>query len=177
MNSQQTLLIKRFLAAASLALAVPLSAAAFDGGRDDGCARVHRMRHEMPGGDFERMPPHWQRLNLSEAQRDKIFTIMHGQMPALREQHKAMRQAEEELHRLSMSGDFSEAKAKKLSEAAAKAGIALALTRASTDHQIFELLSDEQRQRLAEAKMPEKDPGVDGPRSGRRDPREPFDWR
>lgn len=177
MNSQQTLLIKRFLAAASLALAVPLSAAAFDGGRDDGCGKVHRVRHEMPGGGLERPPPHWQRLNLTEAQRDKIFTIMHAQMPALREQHKAMRQAEEALRTLSMSGDFSEAKAKKLSEASAKAATALALSRASTDHQIFELLTDEQRKQLAEAKMPDKGPGADGPRSGRRDPREPFDWR
>ena len=73
--------IKRFLIAASVALAIPLGAAAFQGGPDGhpGCGSF--AGRGGPGMGGEPMPPPLRDLNLSEAQRDKIFEIMHAQAP------------------------------------------------------------------------------------------------
>ena len=71
--------IKRFLVAAGVALAVPLTAVAFQGhpGGHHGCGGF--AGHGGPGMmGGEMMPPHLRGLNLTEAQRDKIFEIMRA---------------------------------------------------------------------------------------------------
>ena len=105
-----------------------------DGGMfaDDG-AMPHMLRH----------------LQLSEAQQDKIFTILHAQAPQARELRKAMEKAHRGLHELVTTGPFDDAKAKALSEALGKALSDSALLHARTHHQILEVLTPDQRQELA----------------------------
>ena len=159
--------IKRFLVAASVALAIPLSAVAFQGhpGGHHGCGGF--AAHGGPGTmGGEMMPPHLRGLNLTEAQRDKIFEIMHAQAPAMRDKAKALRKAEDDLRALTAAPDYSDAKARSLADAAAKAMSEMTLARAKAERQVFEVLTPEQRKQLAEMKL-SGDPGRgrgDGPR-------------
>ena len=155
--------IKRFLAAAGVALAVPLTAAAFQGphGGHQGCGDF--AAHGGPGMGGGMMPPHLHGLNLIEAQRDKIFEIMHAQAPVMREKGKAVFKAEADLRALTASPDYSDAKARSLADAAAKAMSEMTLLRAKAERQVFEVLTPEQRKQLAEMKP------SDEPRRGRGD--------
>ena len=153
--------IKKFLVAASVALAVPLTAVAFAGGPvgHGGCGG-------MPGGPGmgggEMMPPHLRGGNLSAAQRAKVFEIMHAQAPAMRDKAKALQKAEADLRALAASPDFSEAKARTLADASAKAMADMTPPRVKTEHQVFEVLTPEQRKEAAEARS-QRGRG-DGPR-------------
>ena len=144
--------IKRFLAAAGIALVLPLTAAAFSGphGGHHGCGDF--AAHGGPGMGGGMMPPHLRGLNLSEPQRDKIFEIMHAQAPAMRDKAKAWRKAEDELRALTASPDYSDAKARSLADASAKAMADMTLARARTERQVFDVLTPEQRQQLSEMK-------------------------
>ncbi|QLQ24017.1 MAG: Spy/CpxP family protein refolding chaperone [Dechloromonas sp.] len=155
--------IKRFLAAAGIALALPLTAAAFPGphGGHHGCGDF--AAHGGPGMGGGMMPLHLRGLNLSEPQRDKIFEIMHTQAPAMRDKAKAWRKAHDELRALAAVPDFSDAKARSLADAAAKAMAEMTLARARAEHQVFAVLTPEQRKQLAEMKP------SDEPRRGRGD--------
>ena len=129
----------------------------------------------MPGGPGmgggEMMPPHLRGMNLSEAQRDKVFEIMHAQAPAMREKAKALRTAEDNLRALAASPDFSEAKARALADESAKAMADMTLARVKTERQVFDLLTPEQRKEAAEARS--RRGRGDGPRSMSGDGRMP----
>ena len=158
--------IKRFLMAAIIALAIPLSVAAFHGepGGHPGCGNF--AGHGGPGMGCGMMPPHLCGLNLSEAQRDKLFEIMHAQAPAMREKGKAVFKAEAELRALTAADDYREAKARALADTAAKVMSELALARAGAERQVYEILTPEQRKQLAETRAsggPGRGRG-DGPR-------------
>jgi Spy/CpxP family protein refolding chaperone len=99
--------------------------------------------------DFDPFPPFLHGLQLNEEQNDKVFNLMHAQVPTLRAKAKEARRAHEELQRLSLSVDFDEAKAKSLADAGARAMADMALMRARADQQIYRLLSPEQRRALA----------------------------
>ena len=154
--------IKRFLAAAGVALAVPLTAAAFQGphGGHRGCGDF--AAHGGPGMGGGMMPPHLHGLNLTEAQRDKVFEIMHAQAPAMREKGKAVFKAEADLRALTVSPDYSDAKARSLADAAAKAMAEMTLARAKAERQVFEVLTPEQRKQLAEMKPSDGPRGMGG---------------
>jgi len=102
----------------------------------------------MFGGDGG-VPHALRHLRLTEAQQDKIFTIMHNQAPQARELHKAMHKAHHALHDLVATGPYDDAKAKALSESLGKALTESALLHARTHHQILDVLTPEQRQELA----------------------------
>lgn len=104
------------------------------------------------------MRPYYLRgLNLTEAQHDKIFEVMHAQAPLTREKAKAHQAAEEALRKLAAGPDYNEAKARGLADTLGKSVAEMALVRAKADRQIFDILTPEQRQQLAEMK-----PGGDG---------------
>jgi Spy/CpxP family protein refolding chaperone len=109
------------------------------------------------GGDL--LPPHLRGLELTEAQRDKVFEIMHAQAPLMRDKAKVLHKAEDDLRGLAAAADYSEAGARSLADAAAKAMAEMTLLRAKTDRQVFEVLTPEQRKQLAERK-----PGSESPR-------------
>ena len=164
--------LKRFAAAAAVALAVPLTASAFGGSKGmmhggcDGMGAKASFGHHGMGGDG--IPRQLRRLDLTEAQRDRIFDIMHAQAPTMRNTAKAMQKAQSDLRDLTAAPDFSEAKAKQLADAAAAAMGQMALNRAKTERQVYDVLTPEQRKQLAEMK-----PSGDRPRHRGDGPRGP----
>ena len=102
----------------------------------------------MMGPDQEPTPPFLHGVSLTEEQRDKMFEIMHAQMPGLRAREKELRQAHEALLRVSLSGEFDDIKAKSLADAGARAMAEIALTRARLDHKVYRLLTSEQRKQI-----------------------------
>ena len=89
-----------------------------------------------------------QGLNLSEAQRDRVFAIMHAQAPALREQGKAVRKAREEMCALTFSGEFDEGRARAAAQKASQAMADMAMLRARTHNEVFKVLTPEQQAQL-----------------------------
>ena len=162
--------VVRYLAVAALALAIPLSVLANPANPTNpreavGVGHCSGMDGRGPmgkqGGERgDEMRPHYLRgLNLTEAQRDKVFGVMHAQAPGMREKAKAHLAAEEALCQLAAAPDFSEVKARALGDTLGKSVAEMALVRAKADRQIFDLLTAEQRKQLAEMK-----PGADGVR-------------
>lgn len=152
---------RRFLAISAIALALPLPALAqprpdrepgprCDGGPGPG---------HFGGGPADRfahgagpMPGFLQGLDLTDAQRDKIFAIGHEQAPQLREKFKVAHQAREELRTLVSSPQYDEPKAKALAEKEARSMAEIALLKARSDHAIYALLTQEQRKKAEELK-------------------------
>lgn len=89
-------------------------------------------------------------LDLTEAQRDKVFALRHEQAPKLREQGKIVRDSYRELRKLALSDTYDEAKARDISERGAQAIAQIAQLRAHTGNEIYKLLTPEQRQKLAD---------------------------
>lgn len=98
------------------------------------------------------VPPFLHGIDLTEAQRDKIFEIMHAQAPTVRQKAKEARTAREALRDLAMSPQYDEGRARALAAEGAKADADLALLRVRSDHEIFALLTPEQRQTVQEMK-------------------------
>jgi len=165
--------------AGGLALAVPFlvsaqGASAGDGPRMQMRGEFHkahaghghgaRGEHGMPGGAFLRG------LDLTEAQRDKVFAVMHANAPAMREQGKILRATREELAKLALSTDYDDAKAKALTERSAQAMSTMAQLRARGMNEIFRVLTPEQQARVAErrARWEQRGGRPGGPGEGRR---------
>lgn len=176
--------LKRFAAAAAVALAVPLTASAFGGGQKgmmhggcDGMGMKAGFGHHGMGMGGDAMPRYLNRLELSEAQRDRIFDIMHAQAPLQRNAAKALHKAQGDLRDLSAAPDFSEAKAKELADAAAAAMSQMALNRAKAERQVYDVLTPEQRKQLADLKASgerPRHPRGDGPRGPAGDGQRPM---
>jgi protein CpxP len=112
---------------------------------------MHHMDGMGPGGEHEwAVHPHFLHgLTLTEEQQDKVFAILHAAAPGLREQAKAMHKAHEGLHELTTSDKYDDAKAKSLADAAAKALSQLALLRVRAEHDVYTVLTAEQRAQIA----------------------------
>ncbi len=154
MNIRKNILPLLIISSAT-AFAIPMAAQAMSG--NEHCERrpgIHGpMAHdEMLHESSSHMPPFLYGLNLTEAQRDQIFKIMHDQAPALREKTKEARKAHTELRALSFSDKYDEAKVKALTESGARAMAEIAEIRAAGANKIYVLLSPEQRKRVEELK-------------------------
>lgn len=171
-------MLRQFLVVSAAALAVPASALADPdfGGPGRAHHAMHRMHgmhdmHGMHGGHGGHgMLPFLRRLDLSEAQQDKVFSIMHELAPKMREQGKIARKARTDLRELSLSDKFDETKARTLADAQARAHADMALLRAKSTQQVFALLTPEQRKKFEELKAERgrgMGPGEDGPRGPR----------
>ncbi len=148
--------------AGCLALAVPLAAMAAPppDGKPDGHTACDREMRGPQGGPMgapppgmfagDRPPPYLMELNLTEDQQDKVFTIMHASAPAIRDQFKAVRKAREALHDLGHAAQFDSGNAGSLAQALGKAESQLALLQARNEHDIFAVLTDEQRKDLVQ---------------------------
>lgn len=140
------------LVAGSIALAAPAMAHGMDGMRGGHCGQHHpggaMMHDEMgPFGGGMHLPPFMRELNLSDAQHDKIFKIMHDRAPALRDKAKEVSKANYELHALMFSDKYDEARVRTLSETNAQAMATLAQMRAASLNQIYQTLTPEQRKK------------------------------
>ncbi|MDE2202876.1 MAG: Spy/CpxP family protein refolding chaperone [Burkholderiaceae bacterium] len=89
-------------------------------------------------------------LNLTEAQRDKIFAIEYAQMPEAREQRKAIDHARRDLRAMVVSGQYDEARAHALTDALGRAVAREAQLRAQAGVKIMQVLTPEQRRQVGE---------------------------
>lgn len=108
-----------------------------------------RKRHDAHTTGPEAMPPYLHGLNLSETQKDQIFQLMHDKAPQFRELGKKARQTREELGILTFSQNFDAARAKSLTDSAARNHSEMLVLRASVDQQIYSRLNAEQRKKVA----------------------------
>ena len=99
-------------------------------------------------GPEDPMPPMLRGLSLTEAQRDKVFAILHAQAPLLREKFKIARGAQEALLALTTSMQYDKARARSLAEAGARALGEVSVLRADAEHEIYLALTDAQREQL-----------------------------
>jgi len=84
-------------------------------------------------------------IDLSEAQQDRLFAILHAEAPQLREQDKIEDKAREALRAMARSGNFNEAQASTHARALGQAIAARELLRVRSASQVMALLSAEQR--------------------------------
>ena len=87
-------------------------------------------------------------LDLSEAQRDRVFSILHAQAPALREKAREARSAREAVHQLALAGELDEARLQEAAQRASRAMADLAVQRARTHNALFKELTPEQQSQL-----------------------------
>jgi len=108
-------------------------------------------------------------LDLSEAQQDRVFTILHEQVPQRRQLDKAERRAHETLRALSGSDSVDQAKA---SSAARALGQAIAdgeMLRLQTDARLLAVLTPQQRAELKERREERSGPPRRGQRGERKE--------
>ena len=151
--------LRHLALAACLTLPMALHAAPDNGRgapdhRHGRCEARGPMEHARggPGGPGDFAEHGFKRLNLSEAQKDQIFTIRHNQEPLLRDQGKQRRQAFEDLRALSDAPSYDDAKAQQVAERLASLEKASILERTRTQAKILAVLTPEQRQQLQQFK-------------------------
>jgi len=106
--------------------------------------RGHSGRHDhdgmmMPGAGILRG------VNLSEAQRDRVFAILHAQAPQMRAQALEAQTARQALQQVALAGELDEAKLQDLAQRASRANTDLAVLRARTHNALFKELTPEQQ--------------------------------
>ena len=106
-------------------------------------------------------PPFLFGLDLSDAQQDKVFTILLANAPLVHEQEKLAHKSGKELHALLEQDQYDEAKIKSLAEAQAHAMAQLMVLRARGMHQLLAVLTPEQRAKLEAEKAKFADPHHD----------------
>lgn len=99
-------------------------------------------------------PPFLHGVDLTEAQQDKVFAILHAQAPYLREQGKAAAKAHEALRAMARAEQYDDAKAAALAKEAATAMANIALQHVRTEQKLLAVLSPEQRKKLADRPAP-----------------------
>lgn len=161
-------LLAALLAASGIAFALPLTVHAdpgTDGPRCEGHGRMGHgaMGHRGFGGGLGLFGGHHLRgLDLTEEQQDKIFNLQHAQAPAMRAKIKELREARSNLEALARAPAYDEARVRALTDKAAASMAELARMHARTEHQIYQLLTPEQRKQLDERKElhDERGPGM-----------------
>ena len=103
-----------------------------------------------PDPDEGRPPPYLMDMALTEGQQDKVFAILHAAAPLLREQAKAERKARDALRELTQSAQYDDGNATLLAQAQAKAESQLWLVRTRVDHDVYLLLTTEQRAQITD---------------------------
>lgn len=122
------------------------------GGPDRGPGFGPGFAHGAGPGFGPGRPPLFHGLDLSEAQEDKIFAILHAQAPYLREQFKAAAKAREALRALAGADQYDDAKAAALAKDAATAEANIALQHVRTQQKLLAVLTPEQRKKQADEK-------------------------
>ena len=151
------------LALGAAAITLPLAVMAF-GPMGEGPGNCPSMPHAgnpmampplgmLPGvPPLDMMPPFMLGLKLTDEQHDKIFTLMHEQIPSVREKMKAAFKAIEELRHMAGEDGFNADKARKLAETNAQAISQVILMHAELDAKLRMLLTPEQRKQIDEAR-------------------------
>lgn len=132
-----------------LAIAVAGSAMAYGAGQERHPRHGQMMQGEgMAPGYMGPMRMHG--MNLTDAQRDKVFAIMHAQAPQAHELQLRLHKAHEALREMAHSGKFDEARATALSQEIGAVSAATALLHVRAAVQVQALLTPEQRKKMAD---------------------------
>lgn len=109
-------------------------------------------KHHGAAGGGERLPGFLHQIDLSEKQQTEIKTLLKAHHAEIDANLQEARKIGTEIHRLSFSNDYSDAKIQSLFDKAAAIHRETALRKSGLDNAIFKLLSGEQQQKL-QAKM------------------------
>lgn len=155
--------LSRFLAVSALALAAPLSALAAASadspqvpGRPD-CymgdwgGHGHHRGHRDMGRDFGHGAPGMfmlRGLNLTDAQRTQLQKMMEEQRVALGDKMRAVQDTRTALHKLALSGDYTEQRASAMAATLAQQESDVARLMAEQGNKVYQLLTPEQRTQL-----------------------------
>jgi Spy/CpxP family protein refolding chaperone len=96
----------------------------------------------------QHMPRYLKKLDLSETQEADIKNLMKTRFGEGQARFKEEHVSRAELHALSFSADYDEAKAKALLEKSTAMHQQMALEKSKLDHEIFMLLTAEQQEKL-----------------------------
>ena len=143
--------IASFLFASSAALGVAPFALADDA--PGMMPPMHGGHPGMRGGPMMGPMMGLRGLDLSQAQEDQVFKIMHEQAPAVHEQVKQLRAAHEALAKAAAADPFDEKKAKDAADQEGKAHAQLALLHAQGMAKVRAVLTAEQRAKLDQRHM------------------------
>jgi Spy/CpxP family protein refolding chaperone len=146
------------LAAAAVILALPLAALAQGAAPDamppppcggqPGQPAPGMFGVALPHGG---LTPHLRGIELSEAQQDKLFALLHERAPRERELGKAAAKARENLRRLASADFFDGKQAQAFAASHGQALGQLALMQAEFDVKLRALLTPEQRKQIDQA--------------------------
>lgn len=150
--NKRNLIIGGIVAAGLLAGAGIASARGMGGHDGDGPAPFGAMGSGMGGHGG----PHGalRGLDLTDAQRDKIFDIQYAQQPVMRDKMKEMVKSREEIGKIVASKNFDAKRVRELAGTQAKVMTDLIVLHAETDNKIYNLLTPEQQKKFAEATPP-----------------------
>ena len=147
--------LKRVLAGAGLAIALPMAAFAQPAPGADGPGAMPPAQHRFHGGPgmYEGGRHHGRGhgmaflrgIQLTDAQKDKVFAIRHALAPQMYEKFKIVRKSHEELRGAATSATFDEARAKAAIDAGARAKADIAFMKLRAEREVFSLLSPEQK--------------------------------
>ncbi|HQU16888.1 MAG: Spy/CpxP family protein refolding chaperone [Gammaproteobacteria bacterium] len=147
---KRNIVLTTVLAGSVLALSAAGMATAIG---DPHCGHAGFERHAHRDGGFRHRGAAFgymlRQLDLSDAQRDKIFKIRYAQEPALREKFKELRKGRDALRAAALSEPYRAEQVLALAEAQAKTMGALIAMRMETIHRIYRVLTPEQRMRVA----------------------------
>lgn len=110
----------------------------------------HRMAPGLAAASPMNAPLYLHGVDLTEAQRDKLFELRHAQKPILREKSKAASKAQMELRHLVHMAGFDAARARSLADAHGRAMADIAMLHAQFESQALAMLTPEQRKRIDE---------------------------
>ena len=134
-----------FLAASSIALAVPLAVEARPmGGDADDCRGPNAMQGHRDG-----VPPSLAALKLTSEQRERISALRRQDADLMDEKFKHVRDTRAQLDEMEMRGEYDEVKVRMLTEEGARVMAEMAQIRARQQHQMMAILTPEQRQQFA----------------------------
>ena len=151
--------VHKILLAASVALPLLAAHGAVRAGEVDDDARrppmmhpegPHGPEHGPRGPGMGGRPPFAYGIELSDAQEDKVFAIVHAEQPYLHEQGRAAAKAHEALRALGRAEQYDDAKDAALAREAATAMANIALQHVRTEQKLLAVLTPEQRKKQAE---------------------------
>lgn len=150
-------IIRRFLATSALALALPFAAQAQQASAPSSDSRPpmnrhqgHHGHHRDHGGKQHDPMRMLRALKLSQAQQDQARALFDAGREAHRKQMDEVQAAREALRQLSLSEQYSTARATELSRDIAQKESALLLARAEQGNKLQQILTPEQRKQLIE---------------------------
>lgn len=111
-------------------------------------------------------------LDLSEAQQDALFTLMHRQAPEIRKQKQALHKAQDALQQLSRQEKFDETQGRRLAREIGELKSEQAYQHARTSQEVYRLLTPAQRKQVEERRS-----GTFQPAGCRKDGKHPLEHR